>query len=293
MLKRTRLWHSMSVCTIAGASLLSGCQSSDDAASDTSAQNQQAAAETASGLTAAPPTASGEGEAEGEGEGRMAVDLEDHLRSNDAAYLGQLDLISGHLLVGMKLFEQGSVEAARTHMKHPGDELYSQLKAAFSSRNLPGFSPELEALANAMAGGEDVAAARQAYADLQQAMREHESAVNDARAPAMLLQRVTQLLRTAADEYAIGIVAGKVDNVHEYQDAWGFTDHARSLLQSSDHSDAEVQQAIQRALTLLNGLRPLWPGLIPPPQVSGDASELYGAAARIEFIASGLSDGNA
>lgn len=293
MLKRTRLWHSMSVCTIAGASLLSGCQSSDDTASGTTAQNQQAAAETAAGQTAAQPKASGEGEAEGEGEGRMAVDLEDHLRSNDAAYLGQLDLISGHLLVGMKLFEQGSLESARTHMKHPGDELYSQLEAAFSSRNLPGFSPELEALASAVDDGEDAATARQAYTDLQRATREHESAVSNAQDPAMLLQRVTQLLRTAADEYAIGIVAGKVDNVHEYQDAWGFTEHARTLLQSSDTTDADAQQAIGRALSLLNGLRPLWPGLIPPPQVSGDASQIYGTAARIEFLASGLSDSNA
>jgi len=286
MLKRTRLWHSMTVCTIAGAGLIAGCQSEDSSDnSDTSAESarQTQAAESASVSQSQAPAIASEGEAEGqaEGEGVGAESMAQLLSMDDLAFLGQLDLINGHLLVGMRLLAQGQVAAARTHMKHPGDELYSQLENAFANRDLPGFANELESLSNAVDNASDT---DQAYQDLQEAISTHAAAINNAGSSTMLLQRATRLLRTAADEYAIGVVGGEVSNVHEYQDAWGFTDYARQLLQSADDDAAR-----ERAVGLLNDLRPLWPGLMPPPQISGDASQIYGAAARMELLAASLS----
>jgi hypothetical protein len=41
------------------------------------------------------------------------------------AYLTHLGLVRGHLGVGVDLYREGAQDAAQTHMKHPGDELYS------------------------------------------------------------------------------------------------------------------------------------------------------------------------
>jgi hypothetical protein len=285
MLKRTKLWHSMSVCTIASATLLSGCQSADETAPTESPSTPPSAAQSAP--AAAPATASAEGEAEAEGEGRQFDSMAERLQTDDSAYLGQLDLINGHLLVGMNLYQQGAIDAANTHMKHPGDELYSSLQAAFDSRALPGFAVQLQALGDAV-NHADAQQVDQAYAELQTAINAHEQAADKPTSASVLLQRVTHLLRAAANEYALGVVGGKVVNVHEYQDAWGFTNEAKALLQAYAGTDADAQDAIAKVSDLLAGLQSLWLGLTPPEQISGDASKLYGTAARVEFIASGL-----
>ena len=44
--------------------------------------------------------------------------------------LTQLSLIRGHLFVGMELYRQGAVDHAKTHMKHPQDEIYASLRPA-------------------------------------------------------------------------------------------------------------------------------------------------------------------
>ncbi len=284
MLKRTKLWHSMSVCTIASVTLLSGCQSADDA--NTSAPEPSTARQLVP-VAPAPVAAAVEGEAEAEGEGRQYASMAERLQGDELAYLGQLDLINGHLLVGMNLYQQGAIDAAKSHMKHPGDELYSGLQAAFDSRGLPGFAEQLQALNEAVKHA-DAQQVDQAYAQLQTAILAHEQAAGQPTSASVLLQRATHLLRTAADEYALGVVGGKVVNVHEYQDAWGFTNEAKALLQAYTGTDADAQDAIAKVSDLLAGLQSLWPGLTPPKQISGDASKLYGTAARVEFIATGL-----
>ncbi len=271
--KRILFYYGLSVCSIVAAILLVGCKpgDADGEADAAAARSDQQTASTGSHNAAEVADA------------RSNVQTLQHLLStDDPAFLSRLDLISGHLLVSRRLLEQGHVAAATLHLEHATDELYSQIEGAISSRDLPGFAAELQSVSASIDAVTDV---EQAYRDLQQAIANHSTAVSNSHDDTILLQRITRLLRSAADAYASGVVAGEVSNLHDYQTAWGHTEFARQLLDSV--SDNAVRE---QAAALLDDLRPLWPGLLPPQQVSGDAAQIYGAAARMEYLASGMDD---
>lgn len=221
----------------------------------------------------------GEG-GEGEGEGAGGVDL----RTNDAAFLAQLGLIRGHLHVGKQLFDQGHLAMAKTHMKHPKDELYAGLEPAFTARNLPGFASELTVLANSVLNDMGEAAVNAAYTQLLEAIAANEplqqTSVND------VLMSISNMLLVAGEEYDIGVKQGEIVNVHEFQDAYGFT---RMALARLDRLSAEQQAnhatAIAEVREILQSLPELWPTITPTGRIEGDSSHLYGAAARIELAA--------
>jgi hypothetical protein len=98
-----------------------------------------------------------------------------------------------------------------------------------------------------------------------------------------VLAAVQALVKTAAEEYAAGVEGGRVVNPHEYQDAFGFVQTAEAAvarLKQAGSGDPEILAKVEREL---GTLQPAWPALVPPEQISTDASLLYGAAARIEI----------
>ena len=118
---------------------------------------------------------------------------------SDQAYLVRLGLMRGHLLVGHQLHGLGALDAARTHAKHPSDELLAGMANEFAARGVAGFDAELAAHATA-AAGDDAAAVDAAYAALDQAIGRSEAAV--AASSAMVAGVIVDLLREAAAEYA-------------------------------------------------------------------------------------------
>lgn len=226
----------------------------------------------------APFAGAGEGEGEGEGEGSGVVDL----RVNDSAYLARLGLIRGHLYVGKKLYDQGHLAMAKTHMKHPEDELYAALVPAFSARGVEGFGTQLSALADAVNNEQGDDAVNAAYDDLLVAItateQVQEKAVKD------VLMSLSTMLLTAAAEYDIGVKSGEVVNVHEFQDAYGFTTIAKARIGELTEVQKDANAAaLAEVEEILAGLPELWPTITPAGTVEGDSSELYGAAARIEL----------
>jgi len=187
----------------------------------------------------------------------------------------------GHLQVGHELFNQGEHDAAQTHSKHPGDELYGVLQKSFEERGARGFAGELSAHADAVEAN-NPARVRAAYTDVIDAIRRHERSVTAT--PALVAEVVVDLLRVAADEYAIGIVDGRLENAHEYQDAYGFTQVALEWAGQVDRA------AFGRVTERLLGIADLWPALAPPNRVPQSASRLYGAAAEVEILTLGLAE---
>ena len=224
----------------------------------------------------------GEGEGEGEGEGTQSP--EQNIKHSDVAYLSRLGLIRGHLLAGFTLYQQGHADMAATHMKHPEDELFTNLEAALQHRNAPPFSEELSALSTAVTKQADMDKVKSAYKNLDEALQAVEARAQPSLRTTLL--SIRNLVRTAGEEYAVGVRDGTVVNVHEYQDAWGFTQLARRRL---DHLDSEQRatapRAVARVEQLLADLDSLWPELAPGDTVDGDAARLFGAAARIEIAA--------
>lgn len=185
--------------------------------------------------------------------------------SDPVAYLGQLGLVRGHLLVGRELYRRGELEAARSHMKHPSDELYATLVSAFQTRGVPGFAAELERLATLVEGTSTDADVETAYIALVAAIDNSEQPARAAatHSAGTDLRVAAYLVKTAGEEYAIGVVDGRVVTPHEYQDAFGFVQVARSLVESVA-APAGGEDALRRARAAFSGLDHAWPSLPQP-----------------------------
>lgn len=224
--------------------------------------------------------AGGEGEG-GEGEGGEGAGPAD-LTRDDAAYLAQLGLVHGHLWVGVQLYKAGYKDMALTHMKHPGDELYAGLQPAFDARRVSGFAEALDRLAEAVEQGLPVSEVEARHGELEQGIARAEKLAETNLKTA--LGSIEKMVRTAAEEYAIGVKDGKIVNAHEYQDALGFVTAAQNRLDSL--REEQIQQgpeAVEEVAQQLGNVRSLWPALVPEGKIDGDASQLFGAAARIQL----------
>lgn len=203
----------------------------------------------------------------------------------DADYLLRLGLMRGHLLVGHALFVLGERHAARTHAKHPGDELYAGLEREFAARGVAGFAAELAAHAGAVESNDEIAIT-QAYAALKDAIARSERAV--ALSPGLAARVIVLLLEEAATEYAVGIVDGQLENAHEYQDAYGFTQVALELARAQhaalDAGDSD-RQVFARVIRRVAMLSRLWPALVPPSRVDRQSVSIAAAARDIADMA--------
>ena len=185
------------------------------------------------------------------------------LITNDVAYLTQLGLLRGHLMVGFELYQRALPDLSQTHMKHPNEELYADLIPAFESRGCEGFADELSELARAVSALDPNETITSRYESLANSIDRCE-AVAERDDRGVVTQVVVNLLAHALIEYEIGVVDGVINNVHEYQDAWGFTRVAnayasRPLFQTDD-AGRRIAHRMQRLITSLD---PLWPSLNP------------------------------
>ena len=236
----------------------------------------------------------GEGEGEGQGgegqggEGEGATTAGSELSTDDVAYLTQLGLIRGHLAVGHALFTNDLPELAETHMKHPREEIYTEVVPAFAARGCEGFGDELSGLTAAVVERQSKTDVDSAYENLTNGIAACE-ATADTGSPEVLAKVIENLLRTAGIEYEIGIVGGAVNNLHEYQDAWGFTQIADALAKSNAFAgDAKAAAVAAQIQDVIADLAPMWPSLNPEGGVDGDAAQLYGAAAQVQVISLNL-----
>ena len=169
-------------------------------------------------------------------------------------------------------------------MKHPRAEIYLALESAFAKRNCPGFADELRAMTAAVVEGKDnamVDAVAELLADAI-SVCEVKAAIGD---PAVVSIVIENLIRTAGVEYQVGVIDGAIDNLHEYQDAWGFTQIAAQLSASSAFAGSSDLIAIAGQLQdKLAGLQDMWPSLNPTAPPGQQAARLFGAAGEIQLL---------
>ncbi len=266
-----KIWTRLGACLLTGAAVSVASAASPGGLKISKADDQKEPAY----LVIAEGGEGGEG-----GEGKAGS-----LATGNVAYLSQLELIRGHLLVGVALYQEGHQDAAKTHMKHPSAELYASLVPVLEQRSAPDFSKELEALASAVEQGADEDEVNAAYQDVLRAI---DAAAEKASSVSLAdgLQVILQLVRTAAEEYAIGVKDGKLVEPHEYQDAYGFVQAARQMLDGLDPTGQDkAAEAIAETERQLISLDAAWPELMPSGDIATEPSLLYGAAARIEIAA--------
>ena len=201
-------------------------------------------------------------------------------RDDDAGYVAALGFIEGHLRVGVALYEAGQAEMAITHMKHPQDEIYADLAPLLAERGAEAFDTQLTTLASAVESGASVEEVQAAFAAVLHEVEE----ATEATSPKMQLDALVLMTRTAAEEYAIGVVDGQIGNLHEYQDAWGFVQAVRArATELANSPDASVAAAALKVTETLTPVDAIFAGLAPEGAVPGTADVLFGAAAQMEF----------
>ncbi|HKL51633.1 MAG TPA: hypothetical protein VJ908_10720 [Wenzhouxiangellaceae bacterium] len=205
------------------------------------------------------------------------------LATDTVAFLLRLGLIRGHLHAGNALYQQGAGEMAATHMKHPKDELYAGLVPAIETRGLSPFDAELTTLAEAVEGGAEAAAVEQAWRSLDEAIESIERGVDTT--PREQLMAIAGMLDTAAEEYKIAVFEGMVEDVHEYQDAWGFQQIALQRVGQIEANSEAERSAKAKAAVAVSSLEDLWPDLDPVGPVGGNADRIVAAAERIRAVA--------
>ena len=219
--------------------------------------------------------------AEEGGEGGEGASSADAIAS-DSVYLAQLAFIRGHLNVGVNLYREGELDASATHMKHPSDELYTDLLPAMESRGALDFAEQLEGLASAVIEQKPISEVEAAYSALLAAITEAENVVSDLDARTLGTVMV-DLVRTAAAEYDIAVGdQGQLENEHEYQDSLGFVRIAKEKMTQLE-TLSDNASALMAINTQLDSLLPIWPGLRAPATLTTEPSIIYGAASRIEI----------
>ena len=210
------------------------------------------------------------------------------LVTDSVSYIYELSLIRGHLWVAERLSMTGYLDHAAMHAKHPEDEIYSDLVEVFDAKGLPGFASELSTFSNAVVSG-NKKAIEQDYMTLVDAVKRSYGSVE--LSTREVLELVNRLISQAAREYAVGIIDGQVNNVHEYQDARGFIEIAMDLTQNREQKMglSENQLVVIGLLRdRLEDLLEMWPALVPVNEVPFEASRLFGAAADVEILSLSL-----
>ncbi|MCB2116723.1 MAG: hypothetical protein KDE00_10605 [Rhodobacteraceae bacterium] len=198
--------------------------------------------------------------------------------------LADLGLIEGHLRAGTALYRAGLADQAATHMKHPQDEIYEELGGHLEEVGAKGFAEELTSLAGAVAEKAPVETVEAALANVLTAIaaaREAAGATESAEARAMVA-----ILRTAADEYGIGVKDGAIAELHEYQDAWGFVETVRTQAEHMAGEEDAAEKAFgSAALAALDEAAEALPGVDPAGKTLGDPAALLAAVAKVELAA--------
>ena len=196
-----------------------------------------------------------------------------------------MGLVRGHLYVGIELYKKEYFENAKRHMKHPKSELYSAMIPTFEAKKINGFASELEALALAVEGDNDLSIVSSKYEELLKVISQNEKIVDkESNTFSKKVYLVKTLLEIAAEEYAIGIIDGNVMNKFEYQDALGFTVVAKNVLKKANTLNSLEKEKQNKIIEIIDSLMPLWPSLVPIGKINGDAKVILEAVSQINSI---------
>jgi hypothetical protein len=101
---------------------------------------------------------------------------------------------------------------------------------------------------------------------------------------ATMLKTVVSLLREAGEEFEIGVKQGKIVNLHEYQDAYGFTMIARDMTEAAKAQAKPEQAAVfDTVLGEIDKLKGEWPDIRGEKPVTAEAKTILVAASKAEL----------
>lgn len=299
---RRKIWIGVGAFVLAGSAASAGTTASDlvgagprlyageataergyriaEAGASGEAGHTQEAGEAGESGEASAPSAGGEsGKPSEGGEGGESGASAD-AATDDATYFAELSKMRGHLMAAEALIEAGEADMAAPHLKHPLKENYDALESAFEERGVPEFEATLEAMEASDPSNSADALAK--IADARKAIDVAGEGID----PSAKAHGVVALLREAAQEYEEGVKDGKVEELAEYQDAYGFVRAADSLMQGlSGGIPAEAAEGLNAALS---SLKDALPSPVPPKDGLMGSGEFSAIVAKAELATSNL-----
>jgi len=175
----------------------------------------------------------------------------------------------GHLLTSLANWEVGNYEMASIHAAHPLEEHWGLVADELEEQGAAALLKEaLEAYATLAGQVEDAAQVKAAHekalAAVQQAM---EALVGDAVSddPAFRAALVAELLEAVEEEYGEAFEGGRIADLEEYQDAWGFLQVAQALYEPiADEVKAAEEEAVHEIEEGFEVLSGAFPAVQPP-----------------------------
>lgn len=206
---------------------------------------------------------------------------------HDEAFMAQLLMIKGHLLVGKELADLGRWDDAHAHFRHSIEEVYPNIDDNLANRNVEPFKNELQDLiahVDAREAGEvfekDYA---EAIAMINQAIASIHADIRTS--PDFVLEVASRLLKQAANEYEVAVEAENVVDIHEYQDSLGFIRAAHDLIQGiSDQLKARDDALYEQMMDQFTKLDAIWPSPVLPAIAIASENEVHDTVSQIERI---------
>ncbi len=206
--------------------------------------------------------------------------------NEEIAFITQLGLMEGHVLVGMKLYSINEKDMALTHVDHPVNEIYEAILPTLDKMGIPGFKVEIVAIGSAIQSGaspSEVDAIKASLLKIIHRLRAQHSN------PAKIASSVNALIQIAAAEYDSGVADGHVVEDYEYQDAYGFMAVARQLIlelpTNVRATNAKHVAVIEEEFRVI---QVFWPDIVGRMPISASTTTLLQAAAKIEAAATNI-----
>jgi len=218
--------------------------------------------------------AAGEGGESGEGAALEGL-------SPDVSFLTILGQFEATHRIVAGLVANDDPATAKLHLEQSHHAFYEDIAEGLTERGDPSFEAQADQFAEAIESGADNATTTE-LADTVIGIIHR--TVHGSK-PADVMAAARQLVLIAAGDFEGGVEDGMVVEPQEYRDAWGFANVAEAWLAVvADHADTKVAAAGDAAVRAMQPTAALFDGL-DATETDGDASVLYGAAARIEIAA--------
>lgn len=191
--------------------------------------------------------------------------------TKDKEFMTALGLMKGHLMVGKELIDQKLPDQAEPHMGHPIEEIYGDIETELADRNIEDFKPALNQLHDIVSTAPESEMIPTEYDNV---MGSIDSAIavlpaEKLQSPKFVLDSMNGLLAAANEEYAAGILDGKVVEIIEYQDSRGFVNNVDLMYQTiATKMQQENPELHQTIASSIEELKKAWPSATAPEQVT-------------------------
>lgn len=203
----------------------------------------------------------------------------------DVEYMTSLGLMRGHLIVAKELIDKGDLVQAEPHIGHPVEELYGEIEAELTARQVPEFKTTLNQLHDSVKAKAAAAKIKPQYDAAINAIDAAGKGVPDSKrdTPQFVVSVIDGLLDTADGEYQAAIDNGKIVEAIEYQDSRGFILYAESLFQGvSPQLKQKNAEATSAIATNMTDLKKAWPSPLPPDTAVKSPEEVTKLVATIK-----------